>query len=106
MERLPAPVMGFFGRVLATVVTVVVGVGLLMFSIVVFAVIFAVGLGFWAYLWWKTRELRQALREQVAQAARNPETTTRTTTNPSATVIEGEYVRLDDAGRELPRQDQ
>ena len=102
MERLPAPVMGFFGRVLATVVTVVVGVGLLMFSLVVFAVIFAVGLGFWAYLWWKTRGLRQALREQVAHADRNPETTT----HPSATVIEGEYVRLDDAGRELPRQDQ
>lgn len=107
MERLPAPA-GFFGRLLATVATLIVGVGLFMFSIVVFGVILFLGLGFWAYFWWKTRGLRRALREQMIEPDIHPDA--KTTNSPAAstnpTIIEGEYVRLDENGRELPRRDQ
>lgn len=37
------------------------------FSLVLFAVLVAVGLTVWAYLWWKTRALRQHLREQMGE---------------------------------------
>ena len=97
--------MGLLGRIIATVVTLVAGVGLLMFSMVVFAVLLTIGLGFGAYLWWKTRSLRQAVRAQMAEIDRTSQAVTRTA-NVSATVIEGEYVRLDEAGREMPRDDQ
>lgn len=40
-----------------------------LFSVVVLAVVAVVGLCAFAYFWWKTRALRQALREQAAQAA-------------------------------------
>jgi hypothetical protein len=59
------------------------------FSLVLFAVLVAVGLTVWAYLWWKTRALRQHLREQMGEpmaeaAGRSP---------PGGRVIEGEVIR-------------
>lgn len=36
-----------------------------MFSLVILAVVFVIGLAVWGYFWWKTRKLRQALREEA-----------------------------------------
>jgi len=50
-------------RNLAAVAATVVVFGLaLMFSVVVFSVIIVAGMLGWAYLWWKTRELRKQMR--------------------------------------------
>ena len=35
-----------------------------MFSVVVLAIILVVGMAVWAYLWWRTRELRRTMRTQ------------------------------------------
>ena len=60
-----------------------------MFSVVLLAVAAVVGLCAFTYFWWKTRALRQALREQAAQAA---------ATAPSAgQVFEGEAVVVTEA---------
>ncbi len=104
MQRLPPPATGLLGRIFATVIALVVGVGLFMFSIIVFAVLLAAGLGFGVYLWWKTRSLRHALRVQMAEIKRGAVDITEPV-NPAATVIEAEYLRLDETGRELPRED-
>ncbi|MEO8411446.1 MAG: hypothetical protein ABI478_12830 [Propionivibrio sp.] len=57
--------------VVAQILTVIVGLVVLtaafMFSVVVFAVLAIVGLILWAYFWWKTRDLRQHLRERMQQ---------------------------------------
>ena len=53
---------------------VVVGV---MFSLVLVAVVTVLGLALFAYVWWKTRELRRRLRERP----------------PGGRVIEGEVTR-------------
>jgi ABC-type bacteriocin/lantibiotic exporter with double-glycine peptidase domain len=104
MQRLPLPATSLLGRIIATVLTLVIGVGLFMFSMIVFAVLLVVALVFGTYLWWRTRGLRRQLREQIAQSGGHPDTMTRTNApNHTATVIEGEYVRLDETGRELPR---
>jgi hypothetical protein len=54
-------------------VSTIIGLALLvlglMFSAVLLAVLVVVGLAVWAYLWWKTRELRRILRERPAPAA-------------------------------------
>lgn len=48
------------------------GLGLLvlgvMFSLVFLAGFAVIGILLWAYLWWKSRALRAAMREQAAQA--------------------------------------
>lgn len=50
-------------RNVAAVAATVVVFGLaLMFSVVVFSVIIVAGMLGWAYLWWKTRELRKQMR--------------------------------------------
>lgn len=50
-------------RKIATFVVTVVLFGLgLMFSMLLFAVIFTIGVVAWAYLWWKSRALRKQLR--------------------------------------------
>lgn len=75
-----------FSRVLAFVATVVLAGIAFMFSIVVFALIVAVGAIAWGYFWWKTRELRKHLREQAdaANGYRPP---------PRGEVLEGEVIR-------------
>ncbi|MFA7606131.1 MAG: hypothetical protein WCY08_06065 [Rhodocyclaceae bacterium] len=54
---------GIVARALAVVATVAIGVLTFMFSIVVFAVVLAVGVIGWGYLWWKTRAIRKQMRE-------------------------------------------
>ena len=54
--------------------TLIVGAALLvagfMLSMVVFAVLAALALVAWGYLWWKTRDLRRELRERPAAGGR------------------------------------
>lgn len=57
----------------------------LMFSVVVLAGLVAAGLAVWAYLWWKTRDLRRAMRE--APVARRP----------GGDIIEGEAVVVEES---------
>jgi membrane protein implicated in regulation of membrane protease activity len=49
-------------KIIAFVATVALISLALMFSLVVFAVILVIGAMAWAYLWWKTRELRKQMR--------------------------------------------
>ncbi len=53
---------------LAKILAFIIGTGLLalafMFSLVALAVVAVGGLMLWAWLWWKTRAIRQQIREQ------------------------------------------
>jgi uncharacterized membrane protein len=40
-----------------------------MFSVVFLAIFAALGAAVWVFFWWKTRKLRQAMRERPAQSA-------------------------------------
>lgn len=60
---LAAGPLGKFLTPLAGAILLIVG---FMFSLVIFAVVAVVGLAVGAYLWWKTRELRKAMRERPA----------------------------------------
>lgn len=51
-----------------------------MFSVILFAVIAVLGLALWGYVWWKTRKLRRAMKEQA----------------PSGQVIDGEAVVVEE----------
>lgn len=51
-----------------------------MASVVVFAFIAVFGLTIWSYVWWKTRKLRRAMREQA----------------PGGQVIDGEAIVVED----------
>jgi Flp pilus assembly protein TadB len=53
---------GWFGRLLAVVLSVIVLVAAAMLSVVLLAVLFAVGTIAVGYLWWKTRALRRQAR--------------------------------------------
>jgi len=37
----------------------------LMFSVVFLSVVAVLGLAIWAYVWWKTRALRQSMKQQA-----------------------------------------
>ena len=78
---------------LQKVLTFVVGGVLLvlglMFSAVVVVAGIVIGLIVWGYLWWKTRELRRAMRE--AQSAAYS-----TTPTPGGDIIEGEAVVVEE----------
>lgn len=75
--RFGTPAPGLLGKVL----TVILGAAFLIlafiFSLVVLAVGVTAGLLAWAYIWWKTRKLRQQIREQPA----------------GVRIIEGEVIR-------------
>ena len=72
-----APGSGFLGKILTTVASAAVLVMAFMLSLLVFAVVAAIGLMLGGYLWWKTRELRKQMRDRP-QGGR---------------IIEGEVVR-------------
>ena len=78
MQRLLAVV---FGGVL-----LVLG---LMFSAVILVAGAVIGLIAWGYLWWKTREIRRAMREAQTAVYRPPS---------GNDVIEGEAVVVDESG--------
>lgn len=82
---------------LAKVLALIVGAGVLtlafMFSLVALAVAAVGGLMLWGWLWWKTRAIRQQIREQGHEQ------------NPiradfkSGQIIEGEVIRDSEASR-------
>ena len=88
-------------RKVAVVVAAVLVTGVaLLFSVVLLAVLLAVGVVAGGYVWWRTRALRNQLREQVeATLAR-----ARATSAPQdqADVIEGEFSRMGRPADELP----
>ena len=69
------------------------------FSLVFFAVIIVIGLGYWLYFWWKTRSFRKILKEQIEKGQR--EASTKNTEyqyqhDSESIIIEGDAVRLPD----------
>jgi hypothetical protein len=75
-------------RKLVALVMTAILVGLvLMFSAVLLVVIAIAGSVAWAYLWWKTRELRKRMREYQQRPVSQQ-------TNPGADVFEGEVIRV------------
>jgi len=76
-------------------VAAVAGAGIfvlaLMFSVVLFAVVATVGLAVWGWVWWKTRELRKRMREQMAQQGQAQ--TQANGARDEGLVLEGEVIR-------------
>jgi len=77
-NRAQAP--GLLGRILMYVAGAATLIVAFMFSVLFFAIVVAIGLVVWGYLWWKTRDLRKQMREHMA------------TQGPMGDVIEGEIV--------------
>jgi len=98
---------GVLARVLGLAVGAVVLVASLIFSVVVFAILLGVAVLGGAYLWWRTRELRRQIREQMqaqdagrgampggaSDAGRPPAT--------DDNVLEGDFIR--EARRDDPK---
>lgn len=59
----PAKSPGLLRKLRALIVAVALVGLVLMFSAVLFAILLVVGTIAWAYLWWKTRELRKMMRD-------------------------------------------
>lgn len=77
---------GLLRKLVAAVAGSLILIGAFMLSIVVLAVVAAVGLVGGSYLWWRTRELRKRLREHArARPA-------------GGRVIDGEVIRDTEAG--------
>ncbi len=87
----PAKSPGLLRKLVALIVTVALVGLVLMFSAVLLVIIVIVGTIAWAYLWWKTRELRKQLRDFHSRAVQQEE-------KPSdEKVFEGEVIRVVDA---------
>jgi hypothetical protein len=84
-SRVPAP--GLLGKVLTLAAGAVLLVTVFMFSLLVFALVATGVLLVGGRLWWKTRDLRRQMRQQMREGPR------------SERVIEGEVIR------EPPRND-
>jgi uncharacterized protein HemX len=69
-----------FRNVLALLAGIVLLILGFMFSVVILAVVAVLGLGVWGYVWWKTRKIRQAMREQ----------------HPDGQIIEGEVIIVEE----------
>jgi hypothetical protein len=90
----PATSSGPLRKLAAVVVTVATAGLALMFSAVLFALIIVAGAIAWAYLWWKTRELRRQMRDFP------PREVTREEKMGDGNVFEGEAIRVVDPGDE------
>ena len=78
---------GLIGKILAFIVAAAMLVLGFMFSLVALAVVAVGGLMVWGWLWWKTRAIRQQIREQ--SAAQGPMTADFS----DGQIIEGEVIR-------------
>jgi hypothetical protein len=87
----PATSSGPLRKLAALVVTVATAGLALMFSAVLFALIIVAGAIAWAYLWWKTRELRRQMRDFP------PREVTREEKMGDGNVFEGEAIRVVDS---------
>jgi hypothetical protein len=77
---------GLLRKLVAAVAGTVILVGAFMLSIVLLAAVATVGLAGGVYLWWRTRELRERLREQARARPAD------------GRVIEGEVIRDTETG--------
>lgn len=82
---------GFLGKLFSIVVGVILLIAGFMFSLVFLAVVVAVGLGVWIWFWWKTRKIRQQMREHSSQREQPPQPTSR-----GGQVFEGEAVIVEE----------
>jgi len=80
-------------KLLALVITVAVFVLLLMFSAVMLVVILVVGTIAFAYVWWKTREVRRVMR--MMRSVATPEARREAQASNDG-VFEGEVIRVVD----------
>lgn len=80
-------------KLVALVITVVMFALLLMFSAVVLVVLLVVGIIAFAYVWWKTREIRRQIR--MMQSVATPEAR-RAAQASNDGVFEGEVIRVVD----------
>ena len=87
----PAKSPGLLRKLVGLVVTVAVVGLVLMFSAVVFAIIMVVGTIAWAYLWWKSRELRKQMRDISSRTMEREQMTG------GGNVFEGEVIRVVDS---------
>lgn len=92
---------GPFAKLFAALAGVVLLVLGLMFSVVIIAVAIAFGLIIWGWMWWKTRALRQQMREQMEARMAAGEGASAPYSDgegpqSSGRVIEGEVIRADD----------
>jgi hypothetical protein len=82
-------------RKLVTLTVTVAMLGLvLMFSALLLVIITIVGALAWAYLWWKTRELRKQMRDFVPREAE------RENKESDVEIFEGEVIRVVDTKNE------
>lgn len=79
---------GLLRKLVALIVTVALIGLVLMFSAVLLVVLLVVGTLAWAYLWWKTRELRKMMRNFSSSEER------REATASNDEVFEGEVIRV------------
>lgn len=79
------------GRLAAFVVTTLLVVLALTFSVLLVVLVLVAGGLAWAYLWWRTRALRQHLRTAAPRAVRTREQDM----TQGGVVIEGEVTRVD-----------
>jgi len=86
-----SPQPGPLGKLLALVAGAILLIVGFLFSVVFLVIVAVAGLTAWAYFWWKTRKLRQAMREHP----------------PGGQVIDGEAIVVDEFQEEgrntLPR---
>lgn len=73
---------GLLAKVLAFALSALLLVLAFMFSVVALAVVAVGGIVLWGYIWWKTRALRQQMKEMHARERERQEQ-----------VIEGEFFR-------------
>ncbi|MBX3676534.1 MAG: hypothetical protein KF853_05895 [Rhodocyclaceae bacterium] len=94
-RRPDMPEPSLLGRILGIAAGAVLLVAALMFSVVVFAFALAAGLLVWGWLWWKTREVRRQMREQMAaqRMGEAPSGDAWGEAQPGGRVIEGEVIR-------------
>ena len=82
---------GLIGKILAFIVAAAMLVLGFMFSLVALAVVAVGGLMVWGWLWWKTRAIRQQIREQGLE--QGPVSTDFN----GGQIIEGEVIREESA---------
>lgn len=81
-------------KIVGAVVMAGVFVLALTFSVALFAVLLTVGAAIWAWVWWKTRALRKAMRAQMdAQAASGHGAQAGRAGGARGLIIEGEVIR-------------
>lgn len=88
-------------RIVATVLGVIAFGAAMMFSAIIFVGLALAGLAFWAYFRWKTRALRQTLREEMRARGFSTPGDDVPGRASGATIIEGEAVRVTDEARSI-----